>query len=227
MARRRQPAYCCHTFDARTPSLCVAGKNRCLELQVQGKFLRAPKGTLWMGGVIGDKMKLSWLLQAFCGALLAVIRKLSPGAVHHSFGESSTEKPCIVSTWHHFVDRMVITTDGETPPVLGDGDVKEPDADRKARKKSKVVPPINVGATYTFSIYTMYVDLLSWKVIKLPGLKPFDLHTFWGDQSLTLGMYDLPGDVPNPKVHPDIDRNYFFQFQFLHDRKCSNPAGGS
>ena len=193
------------------------GKQRIMEIQLQGKFLRQPRGHLWLGGEIGDKMSLGWGLKAFCGVLLGVIRKIGKGNIHHSFGDAE-EKPSIVSTFYHFVDRLIVTPAGEAPPALGgDGELPEDNAARKARKKAKVVPAIDTSATYTFSVYTKYVDLLHWKVCGLPGLRPFDLHSFWGTQPLTFVCYDLPeGDDQNSQ-HPTADKGYFFQFEWAHD----------
>ena len=51
---------------------------------------------------------------------------------------------------------LQVTPDGTLPPPLG-RDLPESDADRKARRKAKEIPPIDLHATYSMSFHTMYV----------------------------------------------------------------------
>jgi len=53
------------------------GKQRTLELQVQGRFLRRPRGSFFVGAEItGSVMTLGVLKRALCNAILAFTRKI-------------------------------------------------------------------------------------------------------------------------------------------------------
>jgi hypothetical protein len=75
------------------------GKQRLVEMQIQGRFKTVPTGRLFMGGeLIGlAKMNLNAVWRGIAWGVLRAIRALSPGELHHSFG-SETEHPHISST---------------------------------------------------------------------------------------------------------------------------------
>ena len=87
------------------------------------------------------------------------------------------------------MDRVVATPLGQTPPVLGSEIYEDPDLLRRRRKGAKV--DWNIDETYTFCLWSAYVDFLEWRCINLPGIRPFDLANVIGPQHLNLTLYDI------------------------------------
>ena len=78
--------------------------------QVEGRFLRRPRGELFVGAEITSKMQLGMLKKTLCNAILAFTRKMFVG-VHYSFGDDEAgaahELPHIVAPFVTSCDRMV------------------------------------------------------------------------------------------------------------------------
>ena len=190
-----------------------AGKRRTMEVQIQGRFLEKPRGTLYIGGEIPDKMNIGVMMRTLAGMMLRMVKSLAHGKFHHSFGsESKDEIPHIVTSMYCGVDRFMVTPPGETPPALG-REFPETDADRKVRRSSSNELDIDTSSTYSLSYNSMYIDLLGWRVVKIPGFKPIDLHNYWDDQPLIVPLYDLVGDG---KFHSGNNKRYFFRLEFQH-----------
>lgn len=191
-----------------------SGRKRLMELHFQGKFLEKPKGTLYIGGEIEEKMNIGVVLRTMAGMMLRLVKSLSYGDFHHSFGSTKKrEKPHIVTSFYNGVDRFHVTPPGEVPPALG-RDIPETAEDRSLRRKAPVgTLKINLDATYSFSYHSMYIDLISWQIVKIPGFQPVDLHSYWGNLPLSIPLYDLSGDN---SMHTDSQKRYFWRFKFEH-----------
>ena len=184
-----------------------------MELQFQGKFLTKPTSTLWIGGEIQEKMNIGIMLRTVAGMMLRLVKKISHGKLHHSFGHAQEDEiPCIVTSFFHGVDRLHVTPPGSTPPQLGRDLPENDDAIKRRRKASADSFKIDVDSIYSFSYQSMYVDLLNWKVVRIPGMRGIDLHSYWGNLPLVVPLYELE-DKP---YHATKRKNYFFRFEFMH-----------
>jgi hypothetical protein len=76
------------------------------------------------------------------------------------------------------LDRLVVSKPGDTLPTLG-GAIHEDPESIKRQKKGQLVD-WNTRDTYTMALWTSYVDFLDWKVINLPGIRPFGLASVLG-----------------------------------------------
>jgi hypothetical protein len=83
------------------------------------------------------------------------------------------------------MNRVVESLPGETPPLLGAPiDEKPFDGVWKANH------------TYTFALWSAYVDFVEWKVLNLPAIRPFSLAGIVGRQPIEMNLF----------VHEDADR---------------------
>ena len=208
------------------------GKQRTLECQIQGKFRRVPQEPLYVGAEITKRMVLGMLRRTLCQSILAFVRKVM-GHLHYSFGDAdNNELPHIVVPLWTAVDRLVVTPEGETAPLLG-VPVPESDGDRTTRRSKTSVPTVDKSSTYTFSFNTMYLNLPSWVLCKLPMMGDMSLRDFWGDSSLRLVVYDTPslvtletGEATEGR-HLQRDNRYFAKVQMTHDPKGFDSNGDS
>eukprot|EP00037_Helgoeca_nana_P005108 m.49444 g.49444 ORF g.49444 m.49444 type:complete len:515 (+) comp16117_c0_seq1:159-1703(+) len=192
------------------------GKQRLVEMQIQGRFKTVPTGRLFMGGeLIGlAKMNLNAVWRGIAWGVLRAIRALSPGELHHSFG-SETEHPHISSTAFNMLEKVVVTPADQVPPQLG-REIYEDPVERKARRRASKHPTPNTTDTYTFEFHTAYADLVSWRCTNLPGVGSMDLHRFWENASFALVLYDgvATDGVTN---HTFADRRDFFRIQIAEN----------
>jgi len=192
-----------------------SGRQRLLEVQVQGRFKQETRGAMWLGGEVTERMELGLLTKSLARLLLNVIRQLS-GQLHFSFGDRADRE------WAHIcfplsraADRLVRTPPGETPPVLG-RIVPEDDASRSARVKAASHPPFNTRDTYTFSINTRCLDLPNWRLVNLPGVRDMNLASFWNQSALRFVVYDSA--VADAEYHARAKNKYHLAVQLAHTR---------
>ena len=202
------------------------GRKRQMELHFQGKFLKKPQGTLYIGGEIEEKMNIGVVLRTMAGMMLRLVKSLSYGKFHHSFGSTRMkEKPHIVTSFYNGVDAFVVTPPGEVPPPLG-RDLPEAKEDRARRRKALVgTLSIDTEATYSFSFHSMYIDFPNWQVVKIPGFQPVDLHSYWGALPLSVALYDLSDDTGD--YHSGDNKRYFWKYRFSHTPLEETEIGGS
>jgi hypothetical protein len=190
------------------------GKNRTIELQIQGRFLRKPSpgSELYVGAEITAKMQLGMLKKALCNAILSFTRQMMVG-VHYSFGDDNDQNPSgsgsggstgnglphelphIVAPFVTSCDRLMVTPRGKDPPPLG-VPVPEPDSARSLRRSGKPnsfdhesLFGASAGVV-TFSFNTMYVDLRDWLLCKIPMMRTMSLADFWGSADLQFVVYE-------------------------------------
>lgn len=204
------------------------GKRRTIEFQIQGRFQRAPIGSLYMGIEITQPMKLGLVTKGLCRMLLNFMQRFSKD-LHYSFGEgdfstsidgnNGTEYPHIVFPLKD-LDRLVITKEGEAPPRLGT--VIEETEESIAKRTSMRADALHVWNstdTYTMSFNTMYVDLPTWRIVNVPIMKDMDLRSFWGDSLVRLVGYEYidesrkMNNTFGVKKHEQTCINYLFCVQ--------------
>ena len=117
-----------------------------MEIQVQGKFKRIPKGRLFMGAEVTKRMELGMIGKAMSGTILQIGKKVN-AFMHHSFGDKKNfELPHITSPVWSTIDKLMITPAGQEPPALG---VPFPETaeSREVRRKN---PDHNIGMSVPF-----------------------------------------------------------------------------
>ena len=178
-------------------------KSRRIILQFQGKFKRKPKGIVFAGAELSDPMNLGLVTKGVASILLSFVEKFS-STVHYSYGDKASnggnggdqddiEKSHIVVPAYTAFETVIITKPGDTPPTLGalhwDGEDK---VQEKARKSGKLgYGEWNTTDTYSFGYFSMYIDLPTWSLVKMPiPSGSIGLQTFWGESTLSICMYE-------------------------------------
>jgi len=198
-------------------------KKRRMIVQVQGKFNYRPKGIIYAGAEVSNQMKLGLLSKGLCGVLLRLVESFN-SQLHYSYGDSKgDEKPHIAVPAYSFFERVVVTPQGEQPPPI-DELFGESSASATSRKRSNGDGIWNTSDTFSFSFYSMYIDLPTWQLVGLPLQGDLSLKTFWGDSMLKICMYEKLG---NQAEHYQRSNNYAFAIQvsinnaFLYDSRIS------
>jgi len=198
------------------------GKKRNLQMQMQIRLKSEPKGIIYAGGEIRSSMHLGLLTKGFCKIIVAVTNRISTHS-HCGFGRHmkdpvpERENPHICFPLFAAATKLVVTKAGDTPPVLGE-EIPETPEEKKKRKAQAVNVPgqLKAGDTITFSLHTMYVDFLQWKVVNIPGLKDMDLRMFWDTKPLCISIYDTRSDVPEKFRHLNKNKFYYSQFEMVN-----------
>lgn len=185
-------------------------KKRRVIIQLQGKFRYVPQGIVYAGAEVSQPMKLGLVTRGLSTVLLRLVESFNSN-VHYSFGDKKgNEKAHIVVPAYTFFEQIVITSPGETPPPITEL-FDEPKESRAARKASKGAGhQWNTTDTYSFSFYSMYIDLVHWHIVGIPVSGDISLKTFWGDSLLRIGMYEKGGDQAQ---HIQEKNTYAFALQ--------------
>jgi hypothetical protein len=191
------------------------GTKRTFEVQVQGKFKRMPVGEIYVGADVTNKMELGIITRSFSRAILKFIASMV-NDLHYSFGDFPDtvgfEKPHIVAPLFPTMDKIVETPEGGEPPPMGKPFPEDPEY-RKLRFKNKCTNDmIHLSSTYSFSVNTNNMDLVTWNLVGIPMLKALDMRTFFGESPICLVGYELPAEiaVKHPSKHPVSALNYVF-----------------
>jgi len=184
-------------------------KKRRLMIQIQGKFKKEPKGIVYAGAEVSEAMKLGLVTRGICQVLLRLVESFNKN-VHYSFGDKEgRELPHIVAPAFSFFDRVVATPAGEDPPPM-DEPFEESAESLANRKKTKSYGSWNTTDTYSFSFYSMYIDLPTWQLVGLPASGDLSLKTFWGESLLRICMYEKVGTA---KQHCQDSNRYAFSVE--------------
>jgi Protein of unknown function (DUF1769) len=194
-------------LDPHWNSRMFSQRKRRILVQLQGQFKLCPKGTVYAGAEVSDPMKLGLLARGLSGVLLRIVEGFNP-TVHYAFGTSPSqngtndndddeeEKAHIVVPAYSFFERVVITPPGQVPPALGsEFEESKESMDRRRNPKEAFQFQFNDRDTYSFSFYSMYMDLPTWQLVNLPIPKgDVSLKTFWRDSLLRICMYERHGN---------------------------------
>lgn len=188
-------------------------------MQVQGKFKRHPSGEIFCGAEVSNKVELGIITRSMARAAIKFCETLVPN-LHSSFGDSPDqpdfEMPHMVSPLFPTFDKIVVTEPGGKPPTIGLPFPETP-AQVKIRKKWMKVKDanINIENTYSFSVNTSQVDLLNWKLVGIPMIRPIALNSFFGNSQIRLVGYEMPdkhlGQFPDTQPHHRL--NYIFNLK--------------
>jgi len=165
-----------------------------LVLRIQGKF-RKPTTVgeltstgLWVGGELGDALKLSWLMQNIVSACVKYAKKKCEGRLHCHMGgkdkNGNVEPPNLAFPIGQLFS-IIDHPPGEDVPRID-----SPEWDNV--KWQMCAPTIVPEHTYTMIYRTPYMDLFSWELLKVPGVSPLPLESVLGDiSSAKVFLYDL------------------------------------
>ncbi|KAG7378619.1 hypothetical protein PHYPSEUDO_009829 [Phytophthora pseudosyringae] len=204
-----------------------AGKRRMFWIQVQGRFKRAPRGPVYLGGELPARIAPGVFTRSVALVIMGLIRRLV-GRVSFSFGSSADsanadELPAVAFPLYQSVDQFVETPEGQEPPALGSADFAESEEQRRQRRNTPLgAERYAVGPTYTFDFHTMYVDLTRWETANLPGgLNAMDLASFFDSLPLRLVAYEVrPAALEAASdSHRQRDKDYLFSFEVKYDRR--------
>ena len=160
------------------------GRERRLELQVQGRFKHRMESMVYIGGELSQRMQLGLITRSLLRLVLTFLKNFH-SSIHCSFGDkANAQLPHVVCPLWQSADRMYVTRPGEDPPALGQN-IPETDAARAARKASDPRGNWDPDNIYTFTLNTAIVDLPNWQIVDVPMLRaPLNLATFVGDASV-------------------------------------------
>jgi len=173
------------------------GKKRMFEFQFQGRLKQRPEGKLWLSVEIDHPVKIGVFQRAILKACCSFIRRTNK-CFHYSFGDEteenarngSYEKPHVAFGLEYALERLIISEPGDPLPVVG-GKLHEPDAKRRRKGAPGSFPGWNTKVTYTMAIWSAYVDFVQWRILNLPGIRPFFMSKMFGTQPMNVVYYSL------------------------------------
>lgn len=226
-----------HPLDDHFREFFDDGKKRTFEVQVQGNFKRMPVGEIYVGADVTNKMELGIITRSFSRAILKFVNTMVNN-LHYSFGDFPDavgfEKPHIVAPLFSTMDKIVETPEGGVPPPMGKPFPEDPEYRSIRLKNRRTNDMINLSSTYSFSVNTSNMDLVSWNLVGIPMLKPIDMRTFFGESPIRLVGYEMPAEeaAKYPGKHPASAMNYVFNMKLKRlesaiDDSESNSEFGS
>lgn len=173
-------------------------KKRRFEFQFQMKFKRVPEHPLFFVCELDNSIKLGAIQRAFVKATLNFVKKMNSGFHYNLSGtdnvrdadlKSGNYENTLMAFTVNSMDRLVETKSGEIPPKLGCEIYEDPESLKK--RKKKITLEFNTESTYTMAFWSAYADMLHWKVLNFPAIKPFSLSSVIGDQAFRVVIYSL------------------------------------
>jgi Protein of unknown function (DUF1769) len=176
--------------------LFLARKRRLALINLQGTFMREPRGIVYAGAEISDCMKMSLVPRGLCKILLRLVESFNKN-LHYSFGDSKgKELPHIVAPAYTFLECMVMTPPGETA-FNGRALDESPESIAHCKKTSSY-GEWSTTDTYSFLFYSMYIDLPTWQLVGLPASREISAEHLLGSH------------VPLRKTSYGVDLCWFY-----------------
>ena len=203
----------------------LRGKQRRFEFQWRVKLKKVPKDkALYFACELNEPIKMGLIQRAFVGAAMAFVKSSNPSFHYSILGSKDRptngkwEKAHMSFTVEEGLDRLVVTKPGETPPPLGESIYEDPES---MKRRLKGIPvDWNTEDTYTLAVYSSYVDFLDWKVINLPGIRPFGLKSVLGSQSIGFTLYMIDKKKLSDK-HYRSDLTTVLDIELSNNEKAS------
>jgi hypothetical protein len=201
-----------------------AQKRRRIIIQIQGKFQYLPQGVVYAGAEITELMKLGLVTKGLSKILLTLLQGFYQN-LHHSFGDNE-ELAHIVAPADQFFQRIVVTKPGEIPPAMDTGEFEEKSSMQQPLNQQQpfknatnttatAIGPWNTSDTYSFSFYSMYIDLPTWQLVGLPASGDLSLKTFWRNAALRICMYEKTSKDCKKHIQKFINYAFVVQAKFL------------
>lgn len=107
------------------------------------------------------------------------------------------------------------TPEGSEPPPMGKPFPEDPEYRKLRFKNKRTNDMIHLSSTYSFSVNTNNMDLVTWTLVGIPLLNPLDMRTFFGESPIRLVGYEMPAEmaIKYPNKHPASALNYVFNMQ--------------
>lgn len=193
-----------------------AGKQRMFELQIQGKLKDiSPEDQIYVGIETAKPVNLSgFFTKAAARIVLSVIASTTQSS-HCTLGDH-LETAQLTFPLSACADRLAVTKPGDVPPTMG----VQMYPDEFGRDRRAPVHEYNTEDTYSFSMHSMYVDLVNFRLVDLPGLGSIPLDTFIKGQPLFYVGYVLPQSHTGP--HREQDKKYLLKFELDSDKRAAN-----
>ena len=182
------------TTDNEVTSAYFKDKQRRFEFQFQLRLKEVPQGRVFFACELEEPIKMGIIQRAFVTASMAFMKKMN-NTFHYSITgqrpleNGMYEKPHMAFTVEGSMDRLVVTKPGDIPPTLGGAIYEDPESIKRRKKGGRI--GWNTQDTYTFALWSAYVDFLEWKSLNLPGIRPFLLSSVIGTQHINMVIYDI------------------------------------
>ena len=184
----------------------MRGRQRRWEFQFQFRLKKIPTGPLFLACEGEAPVKIGRVTKGLTGFLLAMIGRINSG-FHYSWGitKHTTEHDLETGNYEKIhlafpveasMDRIVQTKPGDAPPELGQ-ELPETEASVKRRRKMGAGSvDWNTADTYSMCLWSAYMDWIQWRVMNVPGIRPFPLSTITGTQAIYLAVYEIKDITP-------------------------------
>lgn len=191
-----------------------AGKQRSFEIQIQGQLKNISEDErIFIGIETEGPIKLSGF---FTKATAKIVLGIISATVQNAHCTMGNERECGQLTFPLDIcaDRLAVTHPGDAPPEMGVHMFPE----EFSRQNRPALKSYNTEDTYSFSLHSMYVDLVQWQLCNLPGVGRVSLDNFLQKgQPLYFVGYAIPKAHHGP--HMPKDKRYLFKFELENDTR--------
>ena len=192
-------------------------QTKYIDIQIQGKFKRVPKGTIYFGvqfdTYIGGWKK--WIAKM----IFKLIQAFAP--IKFSYGnEKNNELPYVTSPLEYNAETYIATPPTEIPPPLGRSLIREKNIETTSDGNRDGSSTFNTIDTYTFRFSNPCFDLVEWQ-FSLGDYK-INLEDMLGTSNVNLIAYEHDDGATASSSSSSSDDDYYHMFfatvQPYHER---------